>query len=198
VSGVRVVLGRRSRRAVDARRHRFAGDIALRMNAADVLLLLSALDDESVHYWLDGGWGVDCLLGEETRKHSDLDFVVARHNLVSAQALLESRGFKVIRDWLPTAIAWRDQHGREVDLHLVDTTADGGGDQVLLDGTTWHYASPVSGSIKGETTTCASPEDPLLMHQDYEPRPVDFHDVRRIAERLGLPLPVGFDAQERK
>jgi hypothetical protein len=83
-------------------------------------------------------------------------------------------------------------------LHLVDTTADGGGDQVLLDGTTWHYAPPVSGSIKGETTTCASPEDPLLMHQDYEPRPVDFHDVRRIAERLGLPLPVGFDAQERK
>lgn len=43
------------------------------MRAKDVLTLLSALDGLGVHYWLDGGWGVDCLLGEQTRPHSDLD-----------------------------------------------------------------------------------------------------------------------------
>ena len=166
------------------------------MNGADVLSLLSALNDETVHHWLDGGWGVDCLLGEETREHSDLDLVVARHDLATTQALLESRGFEVIRDWLPTTIAFRDQLGREVDLHPVDTTADGGGDQVLPDGTTWHYAPPVSGSIRGKATACASAEDQLLGHQGYEPRPVDFHDVRRIAERFGLPSSVVLDAEE--
>jgi lincosamide nucleotidyltransferase A/C/D/E len=166
------------------------------MNAADVLDLLSVLDDRRVRYWLDGGWGVDCLLGEETREHSDLDFVVARADLVSTQALLEGRGFKVIRNWLPTSIAFRDQHGREVDLHPVDMTADGGGNQVLPDGTTWHYAPPVSGSIRGKATACSSAEDQLLMHQDYEPRPVDFHDVLRVAYRFGLPLPVGFHAPD--
>lgn len=38
----------------------------------------------------------------------------------------------------------------------------------------------------------------LLMHQGYEPRPIDFADVRRIAERFGLHLPAPFDAYEER
>lgn len=166
------------------------------MEASDVLDLLDALDDQDVRYWLDGGWGVDCLLGEETRKHGDLDLVLARPDLDRTRTLLESCGFEVIRDWLPSTLALRDQHGREVDLHPIDLTADGGGDQVLLDGGTWHYAAPVSGSIRGRAIPCSSAEDQLLMHQGYEPRPVDFEDVRRIVDRFGLPAPDPFDARE--
>jgi lincosamide nucleotidyltransferase A/C/D/E len=28
--------------------------------------------------WLDGGWGVDALLGYRSRPHQDLDLVIAR------------------------------------------------------------------------------------------------------------------------
>lgn len=164
------------------------------MEASDVLDLLSALDDENVHCWLDGGWGVDCLLGAQSRPHRDLDLVVPRTELERVGALLASRGYAVIRDWLPSTLAFRDGRGREVDLHPVDMTADGGGNQVLLDGATWHYAAPVEGSLNGRTVPCASAEDQLLMHQGYEPRPVDVADVRRIAERFGLPTPAPFDA----
>lgn len=147
------------------------------------------MDGHQIRYWLDGGWGVDCLLEEQTRPHSDLDLVVPRAQLEAMAQILSDRGFAVIRDWLPTTIAWRDSAGLEVDLHPVDATPDGGGDQVLQDGSTWHYGSPVVGRIDGCAVRCAPPEEQIAMHQGYEPRPVDIEDVRRLAARFGLPLP---------
>ena len=158
------------------------------MDAPDVLDVLEALDGMGIGYWLDGGWGVDSLLGEQTRQHRDLDLVVPRPELERVGSWLAARGFEVIRDLLPTAIAVRDQQRREVDLHPVDLTDDGGGDQVLPDGGTWRYARPVTGTLGGREVRCAPPEDQLAMHQGYEPRPVDHADVRRLAARFGLPL----------
>lgn len=163
------------------------------VEATHVLELLSALDRQQLGYWLDGGWGVDCLLGEQTRPHGDLDLVVPRIDLEGIRVVLLDRGYEVIRDWLPTSLALRDASGREVDLHPIDTTADGGGDQILTDGSTWHYGRPVEGLIASRPVRCASAEDQLLMHQGYEPRAVDFEDVRRMSERFGLTPPAPFD-----
>jgi lincosamide nucleotidyltransferase A/C/D/E len=163
------------------------------MQADDALTLLSALDERGVHYWLDGGWGVDCLLGEQTRTHNDLDLVVHRQDVDDVMRLLNAQGYDVIRDWLPTSIAFRDRSGREVDLHPVDPTPDGGGDQVLPDDEgTWHYAPPVEGTIQGRPIRCAPSHDQVLMHTGYTPRAVDFEDVRRLARRFELPLPEPF------
>ena len=113
------------------------------------------------------------------------------------RVVLESRGFETIRDWLPTTIAFADRLGREVDVHPVDMTADGGGDQVLLDGESrWHYSPPVWGSIEGRAVRCSSAEDQVLMHQGYEPRPVDFEDLRRLAQRFHLQVPEPFTQAE--
>jgi lincosamide nucleotidyltransferase A/C/D/E len=161
------------------------------MEADDVLAILTALDEIGAHYWLDGGWGVDCLLGEQTRAHSDLDLVVHRPHLEAVTAYLAGQGYAVIRDWLPTSIAFRDPSGREVDLHPVDPTPDGGGDQALTDGT-WHYALPVDGSVRGRPVPCAPAQDQVLMRTGYALRPVDFHDVRRLAERFDVVLPQPF------
>jgi hypothetical protein len=38
------------------------------MQADDALTILSALDERGVHCWLDGGWGVDCLLGSRPER----------------------------------------------------------------------------------------------------------------------------------
>jgi lincosamide nucleotidyltransferase A/C/D/E len=161
------------------------------MQATDVLMLLSDLDELRVHYWLDGGWGVDSLLGEQSRAHGDLDLVVHRGDLDRVRAHLDAHGYKVIRECLPTYIAFRDQSGREVDLHPVDPTPDGGGDQMLPDdkGTWRHYSSPIQGSILGRSVRCASAEDQVLMHSGYAPRAVDLEDMRRLAERFQLRLP---------
>src|SRR5258708_7387144 len=39
--------------------------------------------------WIDGGWGVDALLGHQTRKHDDLDVAVHHSNLSTLCNLLE-------------------------------------------------------------------------------------------------------------
>jgi len=166
------------------------------VEAPDLFELLDLLDDMAVHYWLDGGWGVDCLLGTQTRWHSDLDLVLPRSEVERVRAILAARGFLVTRDWLPTSLAFRDDQGREVDLHPVDPTADGGGDQLLQGDDVWHYSPPVEGAINERSVRCASASDQLLTHQGYEPRPVDLLDVHRIAERFNLPVPAAFDASE--
>jgi lincosamide nucleotidyltransferase A/C/D/E len=41
------------------------------IEAADVVEILGWLGAVSVDVWLDGGWGVDALVGEQTREHKD-------------------------------------------------------------------------------------------------------------------------------
>jgi lincosamide nucleotidyltransferase A/C/D/E len=136
--------------------------------------------------------GVSIACWASRREHTATSTVVPRFELERVAAVLLSRGYAVIRDWLPAATAFRDRAGREVDVHPVDMTADVGGYQVLVDGQAWHYAPPVEGSIGARPFRCSSAEDQLLMHQGYDPRPVDFADVRRIAQRFGLPVPAPF------
>jgi lincosamide nucleotidyltransferase A/C/D/E len=42
------------------------------MTSEDVVELLQRLEQHDVVVWLDGGWGVDALLGEQTRPHGDV------------------------------------------------------------------------------------------------------------------------------
>jgi lincosamide nucleotidyltransferase A/C/D/E len=46
------------------------------MTVADVDWYLDLFDRLGIGVWIDGGWGVDALLGEETRPHQDLDIIV--------------------------------------------------------------------------------------------------------------------------
>ena len=39
------------------------------MTAADVVEVLEWLEAVGVRAWVDGGWGVDALVGEATRAH---------------------------------------------------------------------------------------------------------------------------------
>ncbi len=162
------------------------------MTAAQVLDVLAALEAAGVTAWVDGGWGVDALLGEQTREHDDLDLVLATADVTEAVGLLTARHFVVERDWLPTAIALRHEDGRAVDLHPVRRTDDGGGDQVLPDGGSFHYDKPVTGSIAGETVRCCGPETQLAAHLGYEPEQDDVADVSRLARRFDLPLPAPY------
>ena len=134
--------------------------------------------------------GVDALLGVQTRPHSDLDLVISRSQLDLARQVLGALGFTVLRDWLPNAIAFTDPGDRQVDLHPVDPTPDGGGDQIQLDGSSrWHYSPPVRGVIGGKAVLCCPVRDQVLCHLGYPPRATDFDDMRRLAQRFFLALP---------
>jgi lincosamide nucleotidyltransferase A/C/D/E len=52
-----------------------------RTTAEDVIELYSGLRAEGVRIWVDGGWGIDALLGRQTRLHKDFDALVALEDL---------------------------------------------------------------------------------------------------------------------
>ena len=93
-------------------------DPRLPMSAEDVVRLLAAMD--GIDVWLDGGWGVDALLGEQTREHDDLDLVVARSDVPLLIEALGREGYEVAKGQLPTCIVLLDPAGRQVDVHPVE------------------------------------------------------------------------------
>ena len=46
------------------------------MTSNDVIDLYTNLETLGIKVWVDGGWGVDALLGKQTRFHEDLDIAV--------------------------------------------------------------------------------------------------------------------------
>jgi lincosamide nucleotidyltransferase A/C/D/E len=161
------------------------------MSPDDVVRILDLLAGADVRCWVDGGWGIDALLGHQTRDHRDLDLVVEEDGLAGTIDLLRNEGYAVIRDWLPTAIAFRrETDGNEVDLHPVRSTPDGGGDQVQLDGMkTYHYESPIAGVIGGRSVLCCPIDDQIRGHLGYEPTAQDRQDMTALAAAFGLALP---------
>jgi lincosamide nucleotidyltransferase A/C/D/E len=163
------------------------------MRAADVLEVLARLQQAGTTAWVDGGWGVDALLGTTSRPHSDLDLVVLGPELPAVTSALIEAGYgTILRNWLPTALAVADQTGREIDLHPVTPTPDGGGNQALPDGTEFHYPPPTTGSIDGHPVACVDLETQLHCHLGYEPSTKDREDMRRLRDRFGVALPAPY------
>jgi lincosamide nucleotidyltransferase A/C/D/E len=95
----------------------------------DVVEILDRL--AGIDAWVDGGWGVDALLGEQTRQHDDLDLVVSWTDLDRVRAALSEFVYRVDPPELPAFYVLVDGRGRRVDLHLVDFDSDGNGWQRL-------------------------------------------------------------------
>jgi lincosamide nucleotidyltransferase A/C/D/E len=63
------------------------------VTAEDVVEVLEALERRGICSWVDGGWGVDALVGEQTRDHLDLDLAVDRRDLPAIGQTLAGLGF---------------------------------------------------------------------------------------------------------
>lgn len=166
------------------------------MPAMRVLQVLDALDASGMQAWVDGGWGVDALVRQQTRPHKDLDLVVALEDVDAVLTVLARLGFALALDERPTRLELYDHGGRKIGLHTVSFRADGGGVQVLQDGTEFVYRRDgfaAKGRIGESEVRCLSPEVQLECHLGYEPDADDFHDMQLLKERFGLELPPPFD-----
>ena len=59
-----------------------------------VLAVLDEIEALGVRAWVDGGWGVDALLAEETREHDDLDLVVEDQCAAHGRRAARDRGLR--------------------------------------------------------------------------------------------------------
>jgi lincosamide nucleotidyltransferase A/C/D/E len=144
--------------------------------------VLGALDEAGVDAWLAGGWGVDALLGEQTRPHLDLDLVFdsdrdgERRALEALAALgLRVMGREPVRThWWSERIALSDDQGHVVDLHPVSGESFAG---VLQAG------GVATGTVAGRPVKCLSPSVQLRLHEGYDPTDTDRADVALLRGR---------------
>jgi lincosamide nucleotidyltransferase A/C/D/E len=159
----------------------------LPMSAEEVVALLGLM--EGIDVWLDGGWGVDALIGEQTREHDDLDVVVARSDVPLLIEALGQEGYEVAKGQLPTCIVLLDPTGRQVDVHPVEFDASGNGIYAMEEGGTWPYPArgfAGTGRVLDRGARCLTPEVQVLCHAGYELAETDHHDLASLRERFGI------------
>lgn len=162
-------------------------------SASQVIALYRQLERLGIRVWLDGGWGVDALLGKQTRTHEDVDIVVEEKDVAALRSVLAAIGFAELlrQDTRPWNFALRNAMGCKVDVHVIVLDARGNG----IYGPPEHGESyPAAallrrGAIKGLPVNCMSPEYQMANHTGYELRGSDHHDVRALAEKFGLDIP---------
>lgn len=150
------------------------------MTAEDVLEILSALDGAQV--WIGGGWGVDALVGRQTRPHADLDLMHRQEQEPFVVEALAKAGFAETLSWRPVRFVVGDAGGREIDLHPLRFAADGSAAQSSLTDVPFRYPASafVTGTIGGVVVPCLSVEQQVCFHQGYEPRERDLHDLAQL------------------
>jgi lincosamide nucleotidyltransferase A/C/D/E len=161
------------------------------MSADAVVALLDALEDCGVAVWLDGGWGVDALLGEQTRPHDDLDVIVALHDVPRLQETLQRLGYSLVRGRPPMSFEMTEGEGRQVDVHPVVFNDKGDGVYQMED-RQWAYPAEGFdglGRVLGRRVCCLTPEVQVLCHAGYELDADDVRDLRALRERFQVELP---------
>ena len=163
-----------------------------RAEATDVREVLEALDSAGIESWLDGGWGVDALLGEQTRSHQDIDLVVRVSDVATMRTTLAVQGFELVEGVPDSNFVLRDGRDREVDVHPVRFDDEGDGIYRMENGEDWIIPAEGfsgRGSIGDRTVKGMSPDVQMLNHAGgYEPAETDFHDMRLLHERFGTTL----------
>jgi lincosamide nucleotidyltransferase A/C/D/E len=150
---------------------------------SDVVLLQRLLTERRLEWCIVGGWGVDAILGVETRPHKDLDVLVRVDHLTRIRDLMASLGYRPTRLWeenrwlvgeaegpdflRATAFVLTDSAGREVDAHVFDANE---GHILPL----WQTDRRVTeedlewkGRIGNENVVCMSPQAQIRCHLGY-------------------------------
>src|SRR5262245_26304257 len=166
------------------------------MTSEEVIRLYKELENLGIKIWIDGGWGVDALVGKQSRPHKDLDIALEQKNVRGLRQFLEEQGYGEMKE--REARAWNfvlsDKNGREIDIHVIVIDEHGNGIYGPPgNGEMYPEASLTgTGSIDGLTVRCISPEWAVNFHAGYELKEKDFHDVSMLCEKFGIELPHRF------
>jgi len=161
--------------------------------STDVLAFLDLVGEAGASVWLDGGWGVDALLGTQSRRHGDLDIVVELRWADALVGQLQEMGYVETRG--EDARAWNfvlgHAGGAVVDFHVIVLDEAGNGIYgPAVNGETYPAASLRGvGTVRGRRVHCISPEWMVAFHTGYPLDDKDWADVSALCERFRLPIP---------
>ncbi len=158
----------------------------------DLERYLDLFGELELSIWIDGGWGVDGLLGVQTRKHEDLDFLIEKPDSERLVAAIRELGFTDVHsnDHTSWNFVMGTPDGKNFDFHVLERSQDGD----------YTYGSPENpirvtaeslagrGTIGDRHFRCPTPEFQIDSHTGYEIKESDIHDVTALSEKFGIPL----------
>lgn len=163
------------------------------MTGDDVVEFLERLEDKDIEFWIDGGWGVDALLGEQTRPHGDLDILVRKKDLSAIHQLLAEQSYRIIPRDDNNDIHFHagDNQGHVVDFTAFEFDEAGNGIYGPKENGEMNPAESFTGEgvISGYVVKCVSPEYQIQFHVGYELDEDDYRDVKALSEKFGIELP---------
>jgi lincosamide nucleotidyltransferase A/C/D/E len=175
----------------------------------DAIRLYQDLVAQEIQVWIVGGWGIDALLGEQTRLHKDLDIIMLVDDVVRMREYLACDGYHLEMLWsenrwdvdadgveVPTAFVLQDANGRQVDAHAMWLDDQGNGLPAWEAGDLSPEGRVLKpdhlggeGTIAGVAVRCFSPEMQVLAHTGYDLPDRHRRDVQLLCERFALQLP---------
>ena len=167
------------------------------MTESDVIEFVRLLEQNRIDVWIDGGWGVDALLGEQTRAHNDLDIAIRHRDVDRLRTLLEARGYKDAPrpDTRDCNFVLGDDLGHQVDIHTYEFDSEGN----HIYGIAYPAESLTGiGSVNGHPVKCISPGWMVKFHTGYEPDENDYRDVLALCKRFGIEMPSEYEKFETK
>jgi len=160
------------------------------MDAHSTVALVRLADTLDVRVWVAGGWGIDALIGEQTRSHDDLDLAVDTVRFEDFVDALMQGGFEIDVNWMPVRLQMRRGDGAVVDLRPVSFGSGRCGVHESLDGVQYLYPRRdlTFGTIAGHRVPCLSAMLQLGFHLGYAPSEQDRSDMAALAAATGVEL----------
>jgi lincosamide nucleotidyltransferase A/C/D/E len=162
------------------------------MQAKTVIELLKLCAEYEIDVVIDGGWGVDALLGRQTRDHEDLDIAIPHKDVPKLRRLLSNIGFSDVprNDTRECNFVLGDDLGNLVDVHSYIFDREGRniyGVAYLPE----HLTG--KGVIDNYPVRCIAPEWAVKFHTGYELDQNDFLDTLALCKHFDIPLPEEYD-----
>lgn len=172
------------------------------VSAEDVIRIYQRLANEGIRIWLTGGWGIDALLGEQTRPHKDLDALLLLDDVVRMCAILGQDGYRLKELWsenqsvvdgkgivVATAFVLQDAEGREFDAHALRLNDRGNGIPAWKVDERFIFTQEDlagEGRIAGYPVRCITAQMQVTCHLGYELPDNQLLDLEMLKDKFAV------------
>ena len=172
------------------------------VQAEDVIHIYQSLAANNIQVWLTGGWGIDALLGKQTRPHKDVDVIMLLDDIVRMREIMAGDGYCLKELWpennwvvdvhgteIPTAFVLRDSNSRELDVAAMRFDDRGNGIPVWADDVGFVFKREDlagEGMIAGFPVRCFSPEMQVYCHTGYDLPLAQVRDLELLRDKFGI------------
>ena len=157
----------------------------------NVVEILEKTGDAGICVWVAGGWGVDALLGRQTRPHHDFDIFAEKKDESAFVDIFRTCGYRESQKHNDDNTAWTNSDGSLIDFHLFEFVEAGN-----MQHDNARFPADIfdgNGFIGGIAVRCMTAEAQISYRHGYELREKDVQDVLLLCEAFDRPIPEGFD-----